>query len=324
MAKIIAEVCQNHSGSRKLLGEMIHAAAENGADYVKMQSIFSEDLTPRGRFEHGEKEDNGVVKSIKRPFRPEYERLAKLDLTEDDHIFFIEECKKYNVVPLTAVFSRKRIPFVASLPWPERIVKVPSYDCASFTMLKELAENFDYLIVSTGATFDEEIERAAKVLQGTGKKFSFLHCVTSYPNSLDMCNFARIEWLKQFTPSVGWSDHSLIERDGIKAAKVALALGADIVERHFTILDKDKTKDGPVSVTPKLLKELTDFAKLPRQEMLERAKEEIPEFNTMLGLAQRKLTHEEMLNRDYYRGRFASYIDGEWVYNWEEENGQKV
>jgi sialic acid synthase SpsE len=297
---------------------MVHAAAENGADYVKMQSIFSQDLTPRGRFEHGEKEDNGVAKAIKRPFRPEYERLAKLDLTEDDHLFFIEECKKHNVVPLTAVFSRKRIPFVASLPWPERTVKVPSYDCASFKMLEELAEFFDYLIVSTGATFDEEIEQAAKFLQGMGKKFSFLHCVTSYPNSLNMCNLTRIEWLRKFTPSVGWSDHSLIERDGIKAAKAALALGADIVERHFTILDKSQTKDGPVSVTPKLLKELTDFAKLPRQEMLERAKEEIPEFNTMLGLAQRKLTHEEMLNRDYYRGRFASYIDGEWIYNWQE------
>lgn len=318
MPKIIAEVCQNHNGSRKILGEMIHAAAESGADYVKMQSIFSEDLTPRGRFEHGEREDNGVTKSIKRPFRPEYERLLKLDLTEDDHLFFIEECKKCNVIPITAVFSRKRIPFVASLPWPEKTVKVPSYDCASFKMIEELAENFDHIIVSTGATFDEEVTQAAKVLQQKGKKFSFLHCVTSYPNSLDMCNFARIEWLRQFTPSVGWSDHSQIERDGIKAAKAAMALGADIVERHFTILGKDKTKDGPVSVTPELLKELAGFAKFEREEMLRLAKEEIPEFNSMIGLAQRELTHKEMLNRDYYRGRFASYIDGEWVYNWEE------
>jgi len=320
MAKIIAEVCQNHNGSREILGEMIHAAAESGADYIKMQSIFSEDLTPRGRFEHGETEDNGVVKAIKRPFRPEYERLSKLDLTEDDHLFFISECKKYNVIPITAVFSRMRIPFVSSLPWPEKIVKVPSYDCASFKMLEELAEHFDHLIVSTGATFDEEIAKAVEVIQNKGKKISLLHCVTSYPNSLDMCNFARIEWLRQFTPSVGWSDHSLIERDGIKAAKAALALGADIVERHFTILGKDETKDGPVSVTPELLKELAGFAKLPREEMLRLAKEEIPEFNSMIGLTQRELTHKEMLNRDYYRGRFASYTDGEWIYNWEDKS----
>ncbi len=319
MVKIIAEVCQNHKGERKILGEMIHAAAENGAHYIKMQSIFFEDLTPRGRFEYGETEDNGVIKSIKRPFRPEYERLRTLDLTEDDHLFFIEECKKYGATPITAVFARKRIPFAASLPWPERTVKVPSYDCASFKMLEELCDHFDHLIVSTGATFDEEIEQAAQIIQNRGKKLSFLHCVTSYPNTMDMCNLARIGWLSQFTPHVGWSDHTLVERDGIKAAKMAIALGAQLVERHFTILAKDETKDGPVSITPALLKALADFSKLPRDEQVQIVKAEIPEWQTMLGLARREMTHQEMLNRDYYRGRFASYAHGEWVYNWEDK-----
>jgi len=318
MLKIIAEVCQNHKGERGILGEMIHAAAENGADYVKMQSIFSEDLTPRGRFEYGETENNGVVKSIKRPYRPEYERLKNLDISEEDHLFFIEECRRYNVVPITAVFSRKRIPFIGSLPWPEKTVKVPSYDCASLKMLDELCEHFDHLIISTGATFDEEIEQAANIVKSKGKQFSFLHCVTSYPNTLEMCNLARIGWLTQFTSQVGWSDHTLVERDGIKAAKMAIALGAELVERHFTILTKDETKDGPVSITPKLLKELSEFGKFPRYRQIEIVKSEIPEWQTMLGVPQREMTHKEMLNRDYYRGRFASYVNGEWIYNWEE------
>jgi len=317
MPKIIAEVCQNHNGSRKTLGEMIHAAAEAGADYVKMQSMFSEDLTPRGRFEYGEVENNGVIKSIKRPFRPEYDRLSKLDLDENDHLFFIEECKKYNVTPITAVFSRIRIPFVVSLPWPEKIVKVPSYDCASFKMLEELAEHFDHLIVSTGATYDDEIEEAANIVKSKGKNITLLHCITSYPNTVDMCNMSRIGWLKQFSPTVGWSDHTLVERDSIKAAKLALAVGAEIVERHFTILGKDETKDGPVSIGPELLKELSSFSKLSRDEQTSIIKEEFPEWNIAMGLPQRELTHKEMLNRDYYRGRFASYVDGEWIYNWE-------
>jgi N,N'-diacetyllegionaminate synthase len=320
MVKIVAEVCQNHKGEKGLLGEMIHAAAENGAYYIKMQSIFSEDLTPRGRFEYGEMEDNGVVKSIKRPYKPEYERLRKLDLSEEDHLFFIEECRKYDVLPITAIFSRKRIPFVASLPWPERTIKVPSYDCASFKLIEELCGNFDNLIVSTGATFDEEIEQAANLIKSKGRQFSFLHCVTSYPNSMDMCNLTRISWLAKFTAQVGWSDHSLTERDGIKAAKMAIAMGARLVERHFTILDKDETKDGPVSITPRLLKELSEFARLSKSEQIDIVKQEIPQWQTMLGLAQRELTHKEMLNRDYYRGRFASYVDGEWIYNWEDKS----
>jgi N,N'-diacetyllegionaminate synthase len=128
---------------------------------------------------------------------------------------------------------------------------------------------------------------------------------------------ARIGWLKNFTDSIGWSDHTLVERDGIKAAKLAIALGAHFVERHFTILDKDETKDGPVSITPELLKELSSFAKLKRDDQIRIVKQDIPEWQIMMGTAQRELTHKEILNRDYYRGRFASYVNGEWIYNWE-------
>ena len=77
MPKIIVEVCQNHNGDRALLKEMIHAAKKNGADIIKGQVIFSEDLTPRQRFDEGHEENNGVRKTIKRPFAAEREKQAR-------------------------------------------------------------------------------------------------------------------------------------------------------------------------------------------------------------------------------------------------------
>ncbi|OGG42971.1 hypothetical protein A2841_00235 [Candidatus Kaiserbacteria bacterium RIFCSPHIGHO2_01_FULL_48_10] len=319
MAKIIVELCQNHNGDKGILKEMIAAAAENGADIIKGQIIFSEDVVPRSRFEEGEVEDNGVRKSIKRPFEPEVTRLKGLDLAEEDYRFFVEEVQKVGAIPMLTVFARRRTPLAASLPYGgEKMVKVASYDCASYPLLQELAGSFDKLIVSTGATFDEEIQKTAELLKAKGKPFAFLHCVTSYPNTLTMATLSRMEWLRQFTNEVGWSDHTLISRDGIKAAKVAFMLGADYVERHFTILPSDQTKDGPVSINPVLLKELSDFRNLSKDEQKTIIEKEIPDWRVMVGYPTREMTHTEMLNRDYYRGRFASKVGGNWVQNWDD------
>ena len=222
MTKIIVEACQNHLGKREILSQIVAAAAAGGADYVKTQMIFSEDLTHRPRFDQGYVESNGVVKTIKRTYQAEFSRLSQLDLTEDDYKWFIELAQKNKITPLIAIFARKRIELAARLDWPEKIVKVASYDCASYPMLNELCDVFDHLIISVGATFDEEIKKAAELVKSRGKKLTFLHCVTSYPNTLEMCNLARLEWLRQFTNSVGWSDHTAVARDGLQAAKTAL------------------------------------------------------------------------------------------------------
>lgn len=314
LVKIIAELCQNHKGDIGILKRMVWKAVEAGATYAKIQTIFAEDLTNRERFEEGVR-DGDVVKVIKRPYAPEYARLKPMDLDRKAHEIFLNECQAAGIKPLTTIFARSRIPFVHKLGFKE--VKVASYDCASIPMLRDLKERFQHLYISTGATFDNEVKRAAKTL--SDHSFSFLHCVTIYPTPLRELNPTRMNYLRKFTNEVGFSDHTLVERDGLKASVVAIALGAQVVERHFTVLDRSLTKDGPLSIDPKQLKQLVEISKMSQAELEEYIKRNIPEFDQMVVSKRRALSHEELLNRDYYRGRFASKVDGQVIYNWEDK-----
>ena len=237
-----------------------------------------------------------------------------MDLSDEDHAWFIEECVRAGITPLTTAFTRSAVPFLGGLPWKD--IKVASYDCASLPLLNELKARFEHLIISTGATHDSEIEAAARLL--AGHRFSFLHCITIYPTPLDALHLRRMEFLRRFTPSVGFSDHTLVARDGLKASIAAIALGASIIERHFTILAVDQTKDGPVSITPPMLSELSRFARMPVDDVKAHVKKEIPEAPFMLGEERRSLSEAELLNRDYYRGRFASKVGQRVIYNWED------
>ena len=312
MTKIIAELCQNHNGDVNILKDMIWRAADSGASHVKIQTIFSEDLTLRERFEEGVT-SNGVVKSIKRPYLPEFERLSKLDLGFDTHALFIDECSSAGVIPLTTVFNRSRLESIVELGFKE--IKIASYDCASFPLINDLKNKFNHIYVSTGATHDSEIETTANIL--SDQNFSFLHCVTIYPTPVDKLNLNRIDYLRQFTNSVGFSDHTRPSQHGIDPDIVALWKGADVIERHFTILDSSQTKDGPVSINPEQLKNIVDYSKYNHDE-LSKLVEYISDYDKMLGSKTHSLSEEELLNRDYYRGRFASKINGKTIYNWEE------
>jgi len=311
---LIAECCQNHNGSREILKRMIHAASENGADYVKIQAIRSRELTFRERFEEGAVDANGTVTVIKRPYQPELERLSQLDLSPDEEAWFVEECHKAGTLALTTAFTRSAVQEIKDMGYAA--VKIASYDCASFPLLRDVKQYWNRIFVSTGATFDEEIEQAAQILSGTD--FDFLHCVTLYPTPLHELHLSRMEWLRQFTPKVGYSDHSKPAETGLWASKIALALGASCIERHFTVLLPSETKDGPVSVNPQQLLELRNFADIPSDQQWEIIETEYPEWRETLGNPTRKLSPAELLNRDYYRGRFAAKVDGKPQYNWEE------
>ena len=133
---------------------------------------------------------------------------------------------------------------------------VSSFDCASFKLIDELSKsNFDKIIVSTGATFDREIEKTVSILKNNNQKFALLHCVSIYPTPL-WAHLNRISYLKSLSEEVGISDHSNYDIDGPKLSLGAVYFGATIIGKHFTILDKPKTKDGIVSANHKELKDL--------------------------------------------------------------------
>ena len=312
-AKIIAECCQNHNGDRDLLKKMIHKAAENGADFVKIQTIRSKELVFRERFEEGITE-NGIIKAIKRPYAAEFERLSKLDLSIEDEAWFVEECWRAGVAPMTTVFSINGAREVKDLGY--EAIKVASYDCASFPLLREIKNHWKKIYVSTGSTYNNEIETAANILQDVDT--TFLHCVTIYPTPMEELHLKRLSFLRKFSQHVGYSDHSKPKETQLWASKIALALGASCIERHYTVLADDQTKDGPVSINPEELKELNEFAKLTRYDMMQQIKEGYPNWEIALGQEDRKMSHKEILNRDYYRGRFGSLVNGKHIFNWEE------
>jgi sialic acid synthase SpsE len=128
----------------------------------------------------------------------------------------------------------------------------------------------------------------------------------------------RMRYLRRVTPRVGFSDQTTPGETGLAATKIALALGASCIERHFTILGPTETRDGPVSITPAQLKELRTFASSPRQEQMALVSREYPQWERSLGQMFRTLTATELLNRDYYAGRFAMHRNGQPIFNWED------
>lgn len=312
--KLIAECCQNHNGNKEILKKQIHEAAANGADFVKIQAIRSKELTHRPRFDEGVIDENGVVQVIKRPYDPELARLSKLDLSLEDEAWFVDECLRAGVSPMTTAFTLTGAREVKDMGY--EAIKIASYDCASYPLLREVKKYWNTIYVSTGATYDSEIEKAVEVLEGTD--FTLLHCLTIYPTPMDVLNLKRMNYLRRFTSQVGYSDHSLVETTDLWASKIAIALGATCIERHFTVLEKDQSKDGPVSIKPHQLKELNEFAKLTRFEQMDIINKEYPQWQITLGVSTRELSHAEKLNRDYFRGRFANKVNDRFIYNWEE------
>lgn len=313
MVKIIAELCQNHNGDMKLVEEMVAAASEAGASYVKIQSMQSSDLIKRQRFEKGLVE-GGTIKVIKRPFLNEFKRLKKLDLNLRQQEEFIELCYKYKVKPMTTIFSLNRIKELKKLNFDT--FKIASFDCSSFRLIEKLSKLNQNLIISTGGTYQREIAKTASILHKAKKKFTFLHCISIYPTPLEEAHLSRIKYLKKFTPHVGLSDHSNPEKNGNLLSLGAVLNGARIIERHFTILKKNETRDGIVSVNFQQLKKLVyetnqSFKNIKKNLTLKK------KLKIMYGNYQRELSEIEILNRDYYKGRFGyKSSNGKIIYNW--------
>lgn len=228
--KIIAEVSSNHGGDIKIAKEFIKVAADIGLDYIKFQSWQAKKV----------KKDD-----------PQYDWFLKSELTDRMHYELIDECKKYNIKFLTTCFEIERIEFLSTLGLDE--IKVGSADTSSYRMLSILKHKFKHIIVSTGMATNEEIIKAAEVLKEV--RFTFLHCVSIYPTPPEKVNMLRMDWLKNFTSSVGYSDHTV----GIEAIKLAMARGANYVEKHFTLGEGRCPRTMPWDATPEKFEEIVRY-----------------------------------------------------------------
>ena len=303
---LIAELCQNHNGDINVLERMVRSAADNGATHVKVQNIFAEDLVYRAEYEN----DPKTPLYMRRPFGDEFKRLKSLELTLDDQKRFIDMCVSHSVIPFTTVFSRNSLENAVSFSWPQSIVKIASYDCSSIPLILQASEYFDDLIISTGATYDAEVAYTAKELSSKNIDFAFLHCVTSYPQQIKDAHLLRMSWLKQFTSRVGFSDHSP-RSNPLMLSMCAIYLGAQYIERHFTILDDGETKDGPVSIRPEELRKLSEFSMLSSAGQLAELQSRFGDSNLaeVFTYQSGMSSFSEVRNREYYRGRFASVVD---------------
>lgn len=319
MTKIIAELCQNHNGDIKVLSEMVAAASEAGADILKIQSMRSKDLTYRERFEDGLIE-GGKVKVIKRPYKAELDRLSKLDLDYDLHAKFFELCEKYKVIPMTTIFSFNNIEFLKQFKNLNHI-KIASFDCNSHALVKKICKTFKdkKIIISTGTAYNREIDITNDILLKENVDYALLHCISIYPTPIYDANLNRIDYLRKKSKFVGLSDHSDPEKDKNVIPAAGFLKKIDYIEKHFTVLNKNQTKDGPVSANPEQFKEIIKLSKMSEQDLKEYLKEMSVDIKKVFGSESRELTETELLNRDYLQGRFAFKDNNNktW-FNWDE------
>jgi N,N'-diacetyllegionaminate synthase len=310
--KLIAELCQNHNGRVDILEEMVSKAKECGFTHVKIQGAYSEELTRREEFEnpHG---------PLYRPFSREVERLQYLDLDAASEARFVDLAIESEITPMITVFTHKGVDRAQAAGF--KSIKIASYDCASRPLIDRVSEFATEIVVSTGATAWREVEQTAimlKKIQSRGIEVTLLHARTIYPTPSADIGLARMIALKDFGFFVGFSDHSEPETTGLLATKFAIILGADCIERHFTILPKDQTKDGKVSVNEEQAAELCSFARSTKRAQIQSIGGAFDELGTYVLSHGVEPTPVEVQNAKYYRGRFASSYNGEMRYSWEE------
>lgn len=245
--KIIAEAGVNHNGSFDTAIKMIDAAKEAGADYIKFQTFHTHSLvTPQCDAADYQKENAGVIS--------QQEMLKELELTYDDFIKLKEYCDSKGIGFLSTAFDEMSVDFIASLK-PDYL-KVPSGELTNLPFLRQMASKGIPVIMSTGMATPDEIARALKPFLKAGygeKDIILLHCTTQYPTPMEDVNLLAMRTVSQnFGHPAGYSDHTL----GIEVPIAAATLGAEVIEKHFTL---DRNMEGPdhkASLEPSELAEM--------------------------------------------------------------------
>lgn len=239
---IIAEAGVNHNGDVELAKKLIDVAKDSGADAVKFQTFTTEGLLSK----------NIVVPKHIKSRESLFETIKKLELSEEEHYELSEYCKRKGIIFMSTPMDNKSVDLLDNIGVP--VFKVASCDLDNLPLLKHIAKKARTIILSTGMGTISEVGEAVEVIKSNGNDdIILLHCVSAYPPRVEEVNLRAINTLRNaFKLPVGYSDHTI----GITIPLAAVAMGANVIEKHFTL---DKTMEGPdhaVSADPVDLKNL--------------------------------------------------------------------
>jgi len=274
---IIAEAGVNHDGSLDMACKLIREAANAGADYVKFQTFKADRLVCRTAQRADYQKNNCGGDET------QFEMLRRYELTAENFVFLSEECRRCGIGFLSSAFDLESIGMLAPLDmdyW-----KIPSGEITNLPYLRHIARQHGRYVLSTGMSTIAEIEAAVSVLESEGitrGDITLLHCNTQYPTPMADVNLRAMESLRSLTGHVGYSDHTV----GIEVPIAAVAMGAEMIEKHFTL---DKLSSGPdhrASLDPS---ELRDMVKAIRN------------VEIALGSSEKRPSKSELPNRDVAR-----------------------
>ena len=248
---IIAEAGVNHNGDIELAKQLVDAAFNAGADYIKFQTFKAENLvTAKAKKADYQEKQTGSEES-------QYFMLKRLELSYQDFVTLNDYCREKGISFLSTPFDNESIDFLDKLgmeAW-----KIPSGEVSNYPYLVKIAETHKPIVMSTGMCTMDDIEIALQVLKSHRcGPITLLHCTTEYPAPYAEVNLKAIETLRStFNLPVGYSDHT----QGIVIPIAAVAMGAVVIEKHFTL---DRNMEGPdhkASLEPDELKSMVDAIK---------------------------------------------------------------
>lgn len=232
---IIAEAGVNHNGNIDNAFKLIDAAVEAGADFVKFQTFKAGNLVSKIA-----KKSDYQIHNTKNESESQLEMLKKLELSPSQHEELIAYCEEKKIKFFSTAFDLDSLEYLAKIGL--KIVKIPSGEITNLPYLKKAALLFKEIIISTGMSQMKEVKEALQVFLEAGtsnSNITILHCNTEYPTPMQDVNLkAMLSIQKKFAVKVGYSDHTL----GIEVPIAAVALGAQVIEKHFTL---DKNMEGP-------------------------------------------------------------------------------
>ena len=232
---IIAEAGVNHNGSIELAKKLVEKAKEAGVDYIKFQTFKASKLVTKAA-----KQAEYQQKNIGKEGDSQYQMLKKLELSPEEHDILIDYCHQLGIKFFSTAFDFDSIDYLHSLNLG--LWKIPSGEVTNYPFLKRIAAYNEPTILSTGMCDMENVRAAVEALYKNGltkENLILLHCNTEYPTPFEDVNLKAMDALrKEFGVEVGYSDHT----KGIEVPIAAVALGATVIEKHFTL---DRNMEGP-------------------------------------------------------------------------------